>query len=282
MKGFMLQGTSSDVGKSVLATALCRILANKGYVVAPFKSQNMSNHTCFTTDGKEIARSQFIQAEAAKVEATAYMNPIILKPNSDRSSDIVLLGEKVHTYSAIDYRKKFYEQGLAAIKKSLAELEKEFDIIVIEGAGSPVEINLNDRELVNMKVANLADVPVFLIADIERGGVFASIVGTMELLEKEERARVKGIIVNKFRGDITLFESGVNWLENKLKIPVIGVVPTFKQIKIEAEDSLSRPPSYEANSAAERDIAYEEFANHVAQHIDVDRIIHAMEEWRQR
>ncbi|PWA12221.1 cobyric acid synthase [Pueribacillus theae] len=279
MKGIMLQGTSSDVGKSVLSTAICRILANKGYAVAPFKSQNMSNKTSVTVDGKEIARSQFLQAEAAKVVASAYMNPIVLKPKSDRISDVILLGEKVQTYSGSEYREKFYERGIAAIKESLANLEKEFDLVVIEGAGSPVEMNLNDRELVNMKVAEIADVPVILIADIERGGVFASLVGTMELFTKEQLARVKGIIINKFRGEIDLFYNGKIWLEKKLNLPILGVVPTFEQINIEAEDSLSQSPHEQMNSFEQRELAYEQFAAHVARHLDIEQIIRTMNEW---
>lgn len=239
MKGIMFQGTSSDVGKSIIATAICRILANKGYKVAPFKSQNMSNNSYVTEDGKEIGRAQAIQAEAAKVKANIYMNPILLKPQSEKISEIIHLGVPYESLSGINYRAHFYETGLQTIRYSLQKLAENFDYIVIEGAGSPVELNLNDRELVNMKVAELADVPVVLIADIDRGGVFASIYGTLALLSESERKRVKGIIINKFRGDIRLFASGVEWIEQNTGVKVLGVVPHISQLAIEGEDSLS-------------------------------------------
>src|SRR4051812_28246939 len=166
MKGIMIQGTASDVGKSLIVTALCRMLANEGVKVAPFKSQNMSNNSYVTRNGKEIGRAQGIQAEAARVEPTVWMNPILLKPQSHQHAEIVYLGKAIKTLSGSRYRDHFYEKGLEVIKKSLHQLGDEFEVVVIEGAGSPVEINLKDRELVNMKVAELADVPVVLVADI--------------------------------------------------------------------------------------------------------------------
>ena len=239
MKGVMIQGTASDVGKSLIATALCRLFANEGLKVAPFKSQNMSNNSYVTSDGLEIGRAQGIQAEAAKIEATVWMNPILLKPRSDQESEIVLLGKAVETLSGKGYRETFYEKGLEVIHKALNQLSKEYELLILEGAGSPVEMNLKDRELVNMKIAELADVPVFLVADIDRGGIFASIVGTLELLTDEERKRVKGILINKFRGDINLFTDGVKWLEEKTGIPVLGVLPYVNNHMIDREDSLS-------------------------------------------
>lgn len=239
MKGIMIQGTASDVGKSLIVTALCRMFANDGVKVVPFKSQNMSNNSYVTKDGKEIGRAQGIQAEAAKIEATVWMNPILLKPRSNQDSEIVYLGKALKTLSGRGYRETFYEKGLEVIQKSLNQLSSEYELVVIEGAGSPVEINLKDRELVNMKVAELADVPVILVADIDRGGVFASIVGTIELFEPEERQRVAGIIINKFRGDISLFEDGIQWLEKKTGIPVLGVLPYVEKHMIDGEDSLS-------------------------------------------
>ncbi|WP_216831674.1 cobyric acid synthase [Alkalihalobacterium elongatum] len=239
MKGIMLQGTGSDVGKSVLVTALCRILARKNRKVTPFKSQNMSNNSYVTVDGKEIGRAQGVQAEAAKTEANVYMNPILLKPRSTMDSEVVLFGEVYSTYSGRSYREHFYKKGIEAIKKALTELAKRHEYVVIEGAGSPVEVNLNDRELVNMKVAQVADVPVILIADIERGGVFASVVGTLQLLSNEDRKRVKGIIINKFRGDSSLFTDGVSWIEAYTGVKVVGVIPYYDHISIEGEDSLS-------------------------------------------
>ncbi|MFV8828440.1 cobyric acid synthase [Alkalihalobacterium sp. APHAB7] len=239
MKGIMLQGTGSDVGKSVLVTALCRILARKNNRVTPFKSQNMSNNSYVTVDGKEIGRAQGVQAEAAKTEASVYMNPILLKPRSTMDSEVVLFGEVYSTYSGRSYRERFYQKGMEAIQHALTELAANYEYLVIEGAGSPVEVNLNDRELVNMKVAQLADVPVILIADIERGGVFASVVGTLQLLSEEDRKRVQGIIINKFRGDIRLFTDGVSWLEEYTGVKVVGVIPYYDHISIEGEDSLS-------------------------------------------
>jgi adenosylcobyric acid synthase len=255
MKGVMIQGTASDVGKSLIVTALCRMFANDGVKVVPFKSQNMSNNSFVTKDGKEIGRAQGIQAEAAKIEATVWMNPILLKPRSNQDSEIVYLGKSLKTLSGRGYRDDFYEKGLDVIKKSLQHLSSESELLVIEGAGSPVEINLKDRELVNMKVAELADVPVILVADIDRGGVFASIVGTLELLEPEERQRVAGVIINKFRGDITLFEDGIHWLEKKTGIPVLGVLPYVENHMIDGEDSLSLNNQFSSRKKGNLDIA---------------------------
>lgn len=239
MRGVMIQGTASDVGKSMIVTALCRLFANEGIKTAPFKSQNMSNNSYVTHDGFEIGRAQGIQAEAAKTEADVRMNPILLKPRSDQESEVVLLGKAVKTLSGKGYRDTFYETGIEVIKTALGQLAEEYDVIVMEGAGSPVEMNLKDRELVNMKVAELADVPVFLAADIDRGGVFASIVGTLALFTEEERKRVKGILINKFRGDRSLFTDGVKWIEEATGIPVLGVLPYLHNHMIDSEDSLS-------------------------------------------
>ncbi|RFU62399.1 cobyric acid synthase [Peribacillus glennii] len=255
MKGIMVQGTSSDAGKSFITTVFCRLLANEGVKVAPFKSQNMSNNSYVTVDGFEIGRAQGIQAEAANTEASVWMNPILLKPRSDQSSEIVLFGKPNRTLSGMSYRESFYEEGLEAIKLSLAKLGEIYEALVMEGAGSPVEINLKDRELVNMKVAEVADVPVILVADIERGGIFASIIGTLELLEPSERNRVKGIIVNKFRGDIRLFKDGVSWIEEKTGIPVLGVIPYVSGHMIEGEDSLSLADRFSADKKASIDLA---------------------------
>lgn len=255
MRGVMIQGTASDVGKSLIVTALCRMFANDGVKVVPFKSQNMSNNSYVTKDGKEIGRAQGIQAEASKIEATVWMNPILLKPRSNQDSEIVYLGKSLKTLSGRGYRDTFYEKGLDVIRKSLEHLSSEYELVVIEGAGSPVEINLKDRELVNMKVAELAGVPVILVADIDRGGVFASIVGTLELLEPEERQRVAGIIINKFRGDISLFEDGIHWLEKKTGIPVLGVLPYVEDHMIDGEDSLSLSNQFSNRKKGNLDIA---------------------------
>lgn len=280
MRGIMIQGTASDVGKTLFLTALCRILANEGYRVAPFKSQNMSNHTYITKDGLEIAKAQALQAKAARIEPTVWMSPIILKPGTDVQSEVVMLGEPVGSVSGRAYRDVYYERGLDVIKKSLSMLEEPFDFVIMEGAGSPVEVNLKDKELVNMKVAELADVPVILVADINRGGVFASIVGTLELLTASERKRVRGIVVNKFRGDISMFEDGVKWIEDKVNIPVLGVIP-YLEHRLEAEDSLSEQTMEEHGvvnqTTVEKD--FDDLANQVKQSIDVEEIKKIIVQW---
>jgi adenosylcobyric acid synthase len=253
MRGVMIQGTASDVGKSMICTAFCRILSDQGIRVAPFKSQNMSNNSYVTVLGEEIGRAQGIQAEAARAVATADMNPILLKPESDMKSQVVLFGKKLATMDGMDYRADFYEKGIAAIDRALASLSKTYTHLVIEGAGSPAEVNLNDREIVNMAVAERADVPVILVADIERGGVFASIVGTLALMPNPER--VKGLLINKFRGDIRLFEDGIAFLESYTSIPVLGVIPYFGNHEIEQEDSLGVRELTVKTSARPIDIA---------------------------
>ncbi|UOR10875.1 cobyric acid synthase [Halobacillus amylolyticus] len=239
MKGVMIQGTASNVGKSWIATGLCRLLVCHGLAIAPFKSQNMSNNSYITRNEEEIGRAQGIQAEAAFVEATVDMNPILLKPTSDQRSEVIIHGVSQAAWTGSEYRTHWYEQGKQAIKQSVQRLEQDYDALVIEGAGSPVEVNLNDRELVNMSVADLIDVPVILVADIDRGGVFASIVGTLELLSEKHRKRVKGLIINKFRGERALFESGIEWIENYTGVPVLGVLPHLEDHGIEGEDSLT-------------------------------------------
>lgn len=234
----MIQGTSSDAGKSVLCTALCRIFSNDGYLVAPFKSQNMALNSYVTQAGEEIGRAQGVQAEAARVTATTTMNPILLKPKHEMISEVIVHGKHYMDMKATKYRENFVMQALPIVENAIRELEQSYDIIVAEGAGSPAEINLKDRDIANMRVANILDADVLLVADIDRGGVFASIVGTLQLLEEEERKRVKGIIINKFRGMIELLENGIKWVEEYTGIPVVGVIPYF-DIHIEAEDSLA-------------------------------------------
>ncbi|MDQ0338384.1 adenosylcobyric acid synthase [Caldalkalibacillus uzonensis] len=234
----MFQGTGSDVGKSVLVTAFCRLFARRGYRTAPFKSQNMALNSYITVDGKEIGRAQGVQAEAAGVTATTDMNPILIKPSREAEAQIVVHGRPLKNMKAGEYRTSFFGQGLAVIREAYTRLAQEYERIVIEGAGSPAEINLNDRELVNMRVARMADAPVILVADIERGGVFANLVGTLELLEPEDRERVIGVIINKFRGDLSLLEPGLDWFEKYTGKPVLGVLPYIHGLWIEAEDSV--------------------------------------------
>lgn len=239
MRGIMIQGTSSDAGKSFVATALCRLLLKKGYRPVPFKPQNVSNNSYVTADGKEIGRAQGLQAEAAGLEASPFMNPLLLKPSGNGASEVVLFGERLEVMSGMAYRKSYYEHAIAAIRTGLEEVGKLGDTIVIEGAGSPVEMNLKKREVVNMKTAELADVPVLLTADIDRGGLFASLVGTLALLEEEERCRIKGIIVNRFHGDPSYFEDGKKWIEDYTGLPVLAVLPFLPGHALEGEDSLS-------------------------------------------
>lgn len=239
MKGIMIQGCTSDTGKSYIATGLCRALKDMGYNVSPYKSQNMSNNSYVTWDGGEIGRAQGVQAEAAGIRPETYMNPILLKPQKNSQSEIVLFGEAYQSMPGRKYHDDFARtKGVEALRKGLKIIEENYDAIVIEGAGSPAEVNLNDREIVNMFVANEADVPVLLAVDINKGGSMASVVGTLELVG-EDRKRVKGIIFNKFRGDITLFEDGIRWIESYTGIKVVGVLPYIDDVHIEGEDSLS-------------------------------------------
>ncbi|MCG3083778.1 cobyric acid synthase [Anoxybacillus sp. LAT_35] len=234
----MFQGTHSDAGKSVIATAFCRIFARNGWKTAPFKSQNMSLNSYVTLDGKEIGRAQGVQAEAAGVVATTHMNPILIKPSRDQEAQIVVHGKPYENMKATTYRNEFFHLGLELIQQSLHVLMNEYDRLVIEGAGSPAEVNLNDRELVNMRVARMANAPVVLVGDIERGGVFASLVGTLQLLEEQDRKRVIGVIINKFRGDLSLLQPGLRWFEQYTGVKVLGVVP-YTHVRIDAEDSVA-------------------------------------------
>ncbi|WP_442950879.1 cobyric acid synthase [Paenibacillus sp. An7] len=234
----MLQGTASDVGKSIVTTALCRLFLQDGYQPAPYKSQNMALNSYVTLDGKEIGRAQGVQAEACGLPATTDMNPILIKPIKDMYSQIVVHGVPKMQMSAMDYRNHFLPQAKTIVLDALDRLREQYDIVLMEGAGSPAEINLKDRDIVNMNLAGWADAPVLLISDIDRGGVFASLVGTLELLEPHERARVKGFIINKFRGDLALLQPGLDWLTERTGIPVLGVLPYIPELRIEAEDSV--------------------------------------------
>jgi adenosylcobyric acid synthase len=233
----MIQGTGSGVGKSVLCAAFCRIFYQDGLRVAPFKSQNMSLNSFVTRDGLEMARSQVVQAEAAHIEPSVDMNPILLKPSSDTACQVILQGKVAGNYSADAYG-RYVHDAWTVVCDSYRRLARQYEVILIEGAGSPAEVNLKDRDIVNMRTAEMAHAPVLLAADIDKGGVFASLIGTLELLEPHERARIKGFLINKFRGDVSLLAPGIDFLEKRTNIPVLGVIPYFKDIYIQEEDGV--------------------------------------------
>lgn len=236
-KNIMIQGTMSNAGKSLIAAGLCRVFSQDGFRVAPFKSQNMALNSFITADGGEMGRAQVVQAEACGISPDVRMNPILLKPTTDVGSQVIVNGRVYGNMNAMEYfRKK--KDFIPDILEAYNSLDKEYDIIVIEGAGSPAEINLKDNDIVNMGLAKLVDAPVLLVGDIDRGGVFAQLYGTITLLDAEERARIKGTVVNKFRGDKKILEPGIKTLEELCKVPALGVIP-YAHIDIDDEDSLS-------------------------------------------
>jgi adenosylcobyric acid synthase len=238
MPALMVVGCTSNAGKSLLVTALCGWLAQRGYRVAPFKGQNMALNAYVTADGGEMGYAQAVQAWAADIVPTTAMNPILLKPQGDMTSQVIMRGQAVGVTRAADYYQNYFERGWQAVTEALAELQREYDYIVCEGAGSPAEINLKHRDLTNMRVAKYLQAKTILVGDINPGGVFAHIVGTLALLEPEERALIKGLIINKFRGQISILQPGLDWLEHTTEIPVLGVIPWLESA-LPAEDSLS-------------------------------------------
>ncbi|GGP15250.1 cobyric acid synthase [Oceanobacillus neutriphilus] len=272
MKGVMLQGTASHVGKSILTTAICRMLTRKGFQISPFKAQNMSSHSVVLETGREIAISQYEQAEASGRKAEPWMNPILLKPLKKMRTEVFLAGESQGVITGASFKDLYYQRALLAIKKGLTQAENSSDFVIIEGAGSPVEMNLKERDLANMAVARLAEVPVLLIADIERGGVFASIAGTLALLTEKERSRVKGIIINKFSGNPSLFTNGVEWLENYTNLPVLGVIP-YIQHQLDEEDSLHETESSFQPNLTSKEADYERLADHLEANINVEKLM---------
>ncbi|MBD5452168.1 MAG: cobyric acid synthase, partial [Lachnospiraceae bacterium] len=237
-KVIMIQGTMSNVGKSLIVAGLCRLMARDGYRVAPFKSQNMALNSYITEEGLEMGRAQVMQAEAAGIQPLVCMNPILLKPTNHIGSQLIVNGQVIGNMSAKEYF-AYKKNVFPEVEKAFRQLEELVDIIVIEGAGSPAEINLRENDIVNMGLAERIDAPVLLVGDIDRGGVFAQLLGTLMLLTKTERERVKGLIVNKFRGDRSLFDSGVKMLEKKCHCSVLGVVP-YMELSLEDEDSLTQ------------------------------------------
>ncbi len=237
-KTLMVQGTTSDAGKSTLVTALCRWLVNQDYSVAPFKPQNMALNSAVTADGGEIGRAQAVQAQACNLPPHIDMNPVLLKPNSDTGAQVIIHGKAIANMDARFYH-DYKQTAMAAVLESHARLIKKYDVLVVEGAGSPAEINLRDRDIANMGFAEAVDCPVILVADIDRGGVFAHLVGTLELLSASEQQRIKGFVINRFRGDISLLQSGLDWLEQRTGKPVLGVLPYLHGLHLEAEDAVN-------------------------------------------
>jgi len=250
----MVQGTASHVGKSVLVAALCRIFYQDGYRVAPFKSQNMALNSFVTADGGEMGRAQVVQAEAAGLAPHVDMNPVLLKPTGQASSQVIVLGRPVGNLTAGEYHNGYARRVWDVICEALERLRRKYEIIAIEGAGSPAEVNLQATEIVNMRVARQAQAPVLLVADIDKGGALASVVGTLELLPPEDRARVAGVIINKFRGDVRLFQPAVDFLEARTGVPVVGIVPYFQGFRIQEEDTVSEESRRRAAAPVAREV----------------------------
>jgi len=274
MKSLMIQGTSSGAGKTTLVAALCRIFSDKGYNVAPYKSQNMSNFAYITPDF-EISRAQAIQAIAARCDITPDLNPILLKPLGNYYSMVYLNGKRYKKMHAKDYYEKFVNsEGIKIASRSLKILQKNFDLIILEGAGSPAEINLQKFDIANMKIAQKANASVLLVSDIDKGGSFASIVGTMSLIEKKYQKLVKGFVFNKFRGDINVLKPGFQKLKNITKIPVIGTIPMMT-LDLPEEDSLNVKPkeiAWTKKNISKIDNELNKLAKTVKSNIDIKSI----------
>lgn len=270
MAKIMVQGATSSAGKSLLCTGLCRYFYKKGLKVFPFKSQNMSRNAFVDEDGHKIATAQVQQAFACNRKPDVKMNPVLLIPKTDVGSTVVLFGEEFKDMKAREYF-EYKKELLPIIEKTFSEIESENDIVVVEGAGSPAEINLRENDIVNMGLAELVDLPVILVADIDRGGVFASLYGTVMLLSENERKRIKGLVINKFRGDKTLLDSGIEQIEKLTGIPVIGTIPYVK-LNIPDEDSLvdyDKPANHGGVSREELEIEFDKLMNAIAENMDM-------------
>lgn len=270
MAKIMVQGATSSAGKSLLCTGLCRYFYKKGLKVFPFKSQNMSRNAFVDEDGHKIATAQVQQAFACNRKPDVKMNPVLLIPKTDVGSTVVLFGEEFKDMKAREYF-EYKKELLPIIEKTFSEIESENDIVVVEGAGSPAEINLRENDIVNMGLAELVDLPVILVADIDRGGVFASLYGTVMLLSEKERKRIKGLVINKFRGDKTLLDSGIEQIEKLTGIPVIGTIPYVK-LNIPDEDSLvdyDKPANHGGVTREELEIEFDKLMNAIAENMDM-------------
>ena len=243
----MIQGTTSDAGKSVTVAGLCRVFKRRGLSVAPFKPQNMALNSAVTPEGGEIGRAQAVQAQACGLLPHTDMNPVLLKPNSDTGAQVIIHGKALSNMEAQDYH-AYKKRAMSAVLESHQRLSEQYDVIVVEGAGSPAEINLRANDIANMGFAEAVDCPVVIVADIDRGGVFAHLVGTLDLLSETEQARVKGFIINRFRGDIALLQSGLDWLEERTGKKVIGVVPYIHDLHLEAEDAIDKRQQVSENA----------------------------------
>ena len=266
----MVQGTTSDAGKSTLVTALCRYYYRKGFKVAPFKPQNMALNSAVTVDGGEIGRAQAVQATACGLEPHTDMNPVLLKPNSDKTAQIIIHGKAQENLSATKYH-DYKKQAMQAVLESYSRLTEQYQVIIVEGAGSPAEINLRDGDIANMGFAEAVDCPVILIADIDKGGVFAHIVGTLELLTETEQSRVIGFVINRFRGDSALLKPGLDWLEQRTGKPVLAVLPYLHDLYLEAEDAVAID-KYQKNNKGLFNIVVPLFPR-ISNHTDFDPLL---------
>lgn len=277
MSNIMIQGTTSSAGKSLMCTGLCRIFKEDGYKVYPFKSQNMSSKYYITKEGYKISTAQALQAMAAGLEPEPNMNPVLLIPRSNIGSMVVIKGEEKEHMEAVEYF-KFKNSLKPMILDTYKEVENKNDIVVIEGAGSPAEINLKENDIVNMGMAEMADAPVLLVADIDRGGVFASLYGTVMLLEPHERVRIKGLIINKFRGDKTLLDPGIKMIEEMLNIPVIGTIP-FIPLELVDEDSLKdyeKQCNLHTQTVEEMEVELNKLSTVLRENLNIDYIYNIM------
>ncbi len=266
----MIQGTTSDAGKSTLAAGLCRVLRRKGIAVAPFKPQNMALNSAVTVDGGEIGRAQAVQAMACGLAPHSDMNPVLLKPSSDTGAQVIIQGKVLGTMRAAVYH-EYKPRAMAAVLDSYRRLAAQYECVIVEGAGSPAEINLRDRDIANMGFAEAVDCPVILVADIDRGGVFAHLVGTLALLSPAEQARVQGFVINRFRGDLSLLQPGLEWLEQRTGKPVIGVLPYLHGLHLEAEDGFfgqAAAPMTDMTARRLRVVA--PMLPHISNHTDFD------------